>query len=377
MKTTVEILKEMVAIPSVNPLLALEGEPDESHLANYIVSTLSAHGIKVWKQPVSEGRANVIAHVERAGNADDTLVLLSGHIDTYPAGSPHADFTPIVEGTTVYGRGSADAKGPLAAMVSALFTASQARSRREVYLAATIDEECLMSGVSELAALGIRPDIAITGEPTSLEPVGIQKGIVRGHMRLSHPSAHAAYPAQSSVFLSTAALIGAVAELNEHLASRTRHPLLGPATVSITTLSGNGGMNLVGDEVVVQFDARFLPGSTGEEFAAHIAQFVAERLNAATTFTMDTPSFISPANETDKANAAVHDFLATIGSVAGPRELGHFSYGSEAGILATFSKASLVFGPGDAKYSHGPTECIDTNELETAADILRAFVVRS
>lgn len=371
-----ELLRELIAIPSVNPLLPdSEGTAHEGDLACFVADRLRAAGIDVETQEVAGGRGNVIAHLPRSGDADGEVVLLSAHMDTYPAGGPRAAYVPVAEGRTLYGRGSADAKGSLAAMMTAFLQVATLPNRRECYLTATVDEECLLLGVKALTTHGMRPTLGITGEPTGLVPVVAQKGIVRGSFRVWGPKSHAAYPADRTAVRSAADLVRALDQINADLSTGPDHPDLGSPTVMVTTMESNGGMNLGATEVTVWFDARFLPGTSGAEFTARIERDLRELLSADVDFVQDPPAFVSPPNEVSPASPLIAEFFAAVKNSAGACEPGSFSYGSEAGVLAEFCRSSLVFGPGDARYSHAEVEAIDLDELGTATEILRSILV--
>lgn len=371
-----ELLGELIAIPSVNPLLpGSEGLAHEGALASFVAARLRAAGVDVETQEIADGRCNVIAHLPRAGDADDRVILLSAHMDTYPAGGPRAAYQPVKEGRSLYGRGSADAKGSLAAMMTAFLQAATLPDRRECYLAATVDEECLLLGAKGLTAHGMRPTLGITGEPTGLVPVVAQKGIIRGSFRVGGPRSHAAYPTGTSAVTSAAELVRAVTRLNADLAAEPGHPDLGAPTVTVTRLDSDGGMNLSATEVAVWFDARFLPGTGGQEFAARIEQDLRRLLPEQVDFRLEPLTFVSPPNEVPPATPLVAEFFAAVKNVTGVCEPDSFSYGSEAGVLAEICGSAVVFGPGDARHSHAELEVVDLDELGAAIDILRSILV--
>ncbi|MER6673373.1 M20/M25/M40 family metallo-hydrolase [Streptomyces sp. NPDC000983] len=370
------LLRELISIPSVNPLLpGSEGLADERNLASFVVDRLRAAGLDVETQEVADGRRNVIAHLPRAGVADDAVILLSAHMDTYPAGGRRAAYEPVGEGRQLYGRGSADAKGSLAAMMAAFLRAAESPNRRACYLAATVDEECLLLGARALTRHGMRPSLGITGEPTGLAPIVAQKGIIRGTLLVRGPKSHAAYPTEKSAIGNAAEVVQAVGRLNVILRDRPGHPDLGTPTVTVTRLDSTGGMNLSATEVAVQFDARFLPGTSGEEFAALMERELRELLPSGVDFVLEPLAFVSPPNQTPTDSPLVSEFCAAVQSAAGSCQPGTFSYGSEAGVLAEVCAASLVFGPGDPGYSHAETEVIDLDELDVATEIFRSILV--
>ncbi|MET9303705.1 M20/M25/M40 family metallo-hydrolase [Micromonospora aurantiaca] len=372
MLTSTELLTQLISIPSVNPLLSTDGAAeDERKLAEYVADQLRSDAVGVELQEVLDGRCNVIGHVPRRGNADDAVILLSAHMDTYPEGGVRAGYQPVREGSVIYGRGSADAKGSLAAMMAAFLSVAREPTGREAYFVATVDEECLLLGATQLASHGMRPTLAITGEPTSLVPIVAQKGIIRGSFHVGGPKAHAAYPTPDTAITAAADLVQAVRQLNSDFAAEFTDARLGPPTLTVTRIQSDGGMNLAAREVTVWFDGRFLPGTSGHEFAQDIERRLRALLPDDVELATNGLTFTSPPNDSPLTHPTLAGFCATVRDVAGSCEPGSFAYGSEAGVLASFSDVSLAFGPGDPSYSHGEVELIDTDELETATETFR------
>lgn len=372
MQDTSEVLAALVAVPSVNPLLAVgPGDRDERELARYVEQRLVAAGAEVTLQEVDGGRVNVVGHLRRQGETDDAVILLSAHMDTYPAGGPRSAYEAVRDGRLLYGRGAADAKGSLAAMLRAFEDVATSPVRRECYVVATVDEECLLQGVKRLASSGIRATLAITGEPTSLVPVVAQKGIVRGSVHVRGPRAHAAYPTASDAVTAAGALVAAVQRLNAEYAQEQPDAVLGAPTLTLTKVASDGGMNLVARDVTLWFDGRFLPGTTGAEFAAEVESRLRKVLPDDVELTAPDLTFVSPPNRCRSTPDVVAAFLRSVEEVTGRSDVTGFAYGSEAGVLSTFCDDSLVFGPGDAGCSHAPVEVIDVDELETATEVFR------
>jgi acetylornithine deacetylase len=375
--TVEQLLADLVSIPSVNP--ALQGSsPDDSEqqTGTYVAQLLRRHGVQVTLQEVVPGRHNVIGHAPRGALADDKVILLSAHMDTYPA-SPDgsAGFEPRIEDGHLFGRGSADAKGSLAAMLSSFITTLKSPYRRESYVVASVDEEYGLCGCRKLTSLHIRPHLAITGEPTSLVPIYAQKGIVRSSIRVGGSVNHAAYPGKKNGLFHAARILAAIEGLNKNLAGAKSTCGLSPTSITPTGIESDGDMNKTPSEVCIWFDARTVPGLSSDALLRLLDNWLRERVDEDTTFIVDAPFFESPPNECSTSDALVTEFFRKIEDVAGECKPDTFSYGSEAGVLSSIASASLVFGPGDARYSHGPGECVALKEVAAAAQIFGSLLL--
>ena len=168
---TLEIAQALVRIPSVNPDYD-PASPAEKDMALWIQSWGEEQGFETRTQPVLDGRSNVILRFRNG--ADHPHLLLNGHTDTVGvAGMSIAPFGGDVREGRLWGRGSADMKGPLACMLAA---ASQLRQQPATWkgtltVGCVVDEEHRFRGIMALLEKIERLDYAIVGEPTSLRVV--------------------------------------------------------------------------------------------------------------------------------------------------------------------------------------------------------------
>jgi len=256
------LLAKLVAIRSVNP--ALQGsllQDSERQTGDYIVQLLQQYEVEVTLQEVFPGRHNVIGYAPRGNFADEKVILLSAHMDTYPASQDgNSEYEPFIKDGYLFGRGSADAKGSLAAMLSAFISTLNAPNRRESYIVASVDEEYGLCGCRKLTSHHMRPHLAITGEPTSLIPIYAQKGIVRSSVYVKSTVNHAAYPGPRNALIDTAHILFAIEALNAELENSKSSLGLTPTTITPTRIESDGDMNKTPSEVRIWFDARTLPG---------------------------------------------------------------------------------------------------------------------
>jgi acetylornithine deacetylase/succinyl-diaminopimelate desuccinylase-like protein len=194
----VNILCDLVARPSVNPMgrsVATEAPYFEGRVSDYLEAFFRSLDVPFERRTISPGRDNLIARFEPPG-ARQTL-LWDAHQDTVPAeGMVIEPFQPTLEGGRIYGRGSCDVKGGMAAMLSAFarLVKEQPKGAARVLLACTVDEEYTHTGSSALASQGLDVDLAIVAEPTMLEVVTAHKGAVRWKVLTGGVACHSSRP---------------------------------------------------------------------------------------------------------------------------------------------------------------------------------------
>ena len=172
-------LADLVAINSVNA--SLLGGPGEQAMADYVAEAARAMGAEVELHEVEPGRPNVLARLDR--DRPRTL-MFECHLDTVGLAPMPDALKPRIEGGRLYGRGSADPKGSLAAMLSVLeHAASDPAFPVNLWLAGSMDEEITMRGSRALAERRPAVDGVIVGEPTGLQPIVAHKGVLRWRVR--------------------------------------------------------------------------------------------------------------------------------------------------------------------------------------------------
>ena len=167
----IELLAELVGIDSVNPGLA-RGAAGEAGIVEHLRSRLERKGfeVSVVTPAGAEDRPSLIA--APPGPVEWPTVVLNGHLDTVGVEGMEDPFTPRVEGDRMFGRGTADMKGGVAAVVAAAEHLMAAGAPVRPVLALVADEEDASLGssvvISSLADVGVHPDVCIIAEPTGL-----------------------------------------------------------------------------------------------------------------------------------------------------------------------------------------------------------------
>lgn len=367
------LLSDLVAIPSVNPMGRPLSGPEflEGRMTDYLEGHFRERGITATRTTVAPGRDNVLARYESPGSA--RTLLFDAHQDTVPTdGMTIAPFEPRIEGGKLYGRGSCDIKGGLAAMLLAFERLHRERPKgsASVVLACTVDEEFTHLGASRLVADRVRADLAIVAEPTLLDLVVTHKGAVRWKVRTKGVACHSSRPELGdNAIYRMARVIGALSEYACALSGREPLPLLGPPSFSVGRIEGGQSVNIVPDWCEIEVDRRVNPGEVGLELPGEALTFVRERLGGLDGVEFLPPWLNMPALAPRVDDAVLGGLKGAITRVIGREPaLGGVPFGTDAGPLGHSGMPCVVFGPGDIAQAHTKDEWVDLGQVEQAAE---------
>jgi acetylornithine deacetylase/succinyl-diaminopimelate desuccinylase-like protein len=335
---------------------------DVTGMRDLLRETLRGHGV----EPRVDDAGNVLA--DRGASDPDTHLVLNTHVDTVP---PHVPYERDAD--TVRGRGSCDAKGPLAALLSAFLACDPDGGR--VTLAVTPDEEVLSTGAAHLA-FGPDPltaDGYIVGEPTGLDVCTAAKGRFQGTVTLGGTAAHAAEPESgANAVAALEAVLGAVRTFDaEH--GPGVHESLGGPTLTPTLVEGGDASNQVPAECRLTLDRRSVPPETAEGFreslVEHLRAVVPEDVTVAFDLT-DRPTPFLEAFATDTEAPLVRRLCTAADATTRP-----FSAATEASYFAA-DAPTVVFGPGvladdEGAVAHAEREYVHLSEVHAAAEAVR------
>ena len=270
---TLSCLRELIAIPSVNPDLNPDEGTGEQAIALFARDWFAARGIPVSLHQVKPGRPNVIADV---GSGPVRLVLC-GHLDTVGvAGMSIPPFEPKVDGQRVYGRGSYDMKGGVASVMTAA-AALQERGALNgaVRVALVVDEEYRSVGANAFVARYPVADGCILTEPTDLKAITAHKGFqwidITTHGREAHGSR---WELGQSAIASMGRVITALATLDDEVLRARTHPVVGPASMHSAIITGGSGISTYAAHCSLQVERRTLPGEDAAEVLREITEAI-------------------------------------------------------------------------------------------------------
>lgn len=375
MNAITSLLRDLVALPSVNPMgRSLQGpEVFEHQVTAYLEDFFRGLGVPYERQTVAPCRDNIVARTSLPGPRP--TLLFEAHQDTVPTdGMTIAPFGAVVENGRLYGRGACDIKGGMAAMLTAFARLAREKpaGAAEVILACTVDEEHTFLGVQHLVRQGVRADAAIVAEPTGLNIVNAHKGAVRWDMETTGRACHSSAPEQGvNAIYRMAGLLVAIEQFAEVLRTSPPHPLLGPATLSVGRIEGGTSVNTVPDRCRIEVDRRLIPGEDPRAALDQLKTYLTRDGSwVAFPFECSEPWLNMPALGPEDSEGIVERLGRAIDSVTGSHRVTAVPYGTDASTLARTGIPSVVFGPGDIARAHTRDEWVPLAEVEQAAEIL-------
>jgi succinyl-diaminopimelate desuccinylase len=358
-------LQNLVRTKSENP------PGDEYEVAQSVAATCKDLGLDV---SLHEGEPNRPCVVARWTGGRGPTVGYCSHYDVVPVGERALwsvdPFGAAIADGRLHGRGSSDAKGPMAAALEAVeaLMAAGFEPAGTLELELVADEETMgFRGAGFLVEQRIiSPDVAIVGEPTSLRVVRAQRGASWYRITTHGVAAHGSAPERGvNAVLHMAELI---LRLQETIPDMT-HPVLGGPTLSVGTIRGGEKVNIIPASCIAEIDRRTIPGETKEsvqdtiEDAISLARKRFPDLKATAEVVFHSMPFEVPveAEVVQAVAAAVAD-----GTGKKPELIG-FRGASDARFLVEAGADVVLCGPGDIGLAHTARESIDLDELEQGA----------
>jgi succinyl-diaminopimelate desuccinylase len=365
----IEFTQALVRIPSVNrPEAGLSEEP----AARLVAAQLRAFGFDVKLEDAARGRPNVIAVLD-SGRPGPAL-LFEGHTDVVTEGDPaawtHPPFAAHIADGRLYGRGAADMKSGVAAMVFAAGALARARFDGRLIVAALADEEGAMLGVKDFVRRGHARGLtgAIICEPEAGEVCTAQKGAIRVGVQARGRMAHGAMPQHGlNPIPALARFLTRCADLEAELQRENgEHPTLGWDYITPTVLRAGSGeqINVIPEMATTMVDVRTTPAAGHERLLARLR----ERLEPGLELEVidDRPPTETPADHpvvvaVAEAHRRIYGKRPVLGGVPGS---------TDGTILWQYAGIPIVtYGPGGKWIAHQVDEYVDVDEVVRAAEV--------
>ena len=380
----------MNTINRLSRLIAFDTTSRHSNLAliHDCADYLESLGLKPWlSHNADQSKANLFATIAAADGSTEGGLILSGHTDVVPTDGQTWQSDPyradIREGR-LYGRGSADMKGFIAAVLAAAPAMVQAELKRPLHIALSYDEEigCLGAPVmiAELQKRGLTPEHCIVGEPTSMRMVVAHKGIHTFRCAVHGKAAHSSLTPQGVNAIEYAAkLIVFINELAGRL--KARHDTdpdydVPFSTLSVNTIAGGIAGNIVPQLCEFEFDYRNLPHMSPADITAPIEAHIREVLqpqmqavDAACRIDMRHGENVPAMPEAEAA--LLHDLVTQLVQDSSRLKV---AYATEGGQFQQAGIATVICGPGNIEQAHKADEFVELSQLARCDAFLHKLI---
>ncbi|WP_137702803.1 acetylornithine deacetylase [Marimonas lutisalis] len=374
---TIEILRDLIAFPTVSSDSNLD-------MIQHMGALLHDLGAKVDIYADETGtKANLFATI---GPERDGGIVLSGHSDVVPVADQdwRSDPFQLYEANDrFYGRGACDMKGFIAATLAMAPTFAERELARPLHFAFTHDEEvgCLgaQALVPQLQASGIRPAMAIIGEPTMMKIIEGHKGCCEYTTRFTGLEGHGSAPDRGVNAAEYAVrYVSRLLELREEL--KTRAPKGGRfdppwTTVNIGRVGGGVAHNVIVGKAEVEWEFRPVQSTDFDYVKSEIARYADDVLLPAMRAVhpdaaIETEVIGEVAGLEPMTDNEARDLVA---GLTGDNGADVVAFGTEAGLFQSIGMSAVVCGPGSIEQAHKPDEFIALDQLSACLDMLRGL----
>ena len=353
-------------------------EKGELAAANVLAGYFASAGLTCQVDCWDDRRANLTLHVKTGGQRSG--LLFAAHLDVVPPGEArwqYGAFEATESEGRIYGRGSADMKGGLAATAAAIvdIVGSGVKLQGDIVLAAVAGEETDSCGAKRFLeqyghASGDMAGVVIP-EPTGFDVITAHRGMLWLKVRTTGKTAHGSMPHQG---------INAIMKMNRLIDRLTgyemphkTHPLLGGCSMSINRIAGGMATNVIPDECNIDIDIRTVPAQDHDGIIGDLGKVFDEMRQGDADFKADVSVIRSvEALLTDADSEFVKSFL----DVTGIDKTVAVGFTTDGPHFAHLGAPIVIFGPGDPEVCHKPDEYIDIADVEKATELYKDIIVK-
>lgn len=368
-------LADLIRINSINPSL-VPGAAGEAAIAAYVADVLRKIGLSVTAHETQLGRVSIVGALKGSGGGKS--LMLNAHVDTVGVDGMSDPFSAEIRDGKMYGRGSYDMKGSLAACLAAAkaVVESKISLRGDLLIAAVADEEFASIGTADVIKHHT-VDAAIVTEPTEMELCLAHKGFVWLDVETIGRAAHGSrYDEGIDANMRMGRFLAELDKLERELRARAPHPIVGPPSLHAATLNGGAGLSTYAAACKLQIERRTIPGETEAQVIGEL-QTIIDRLSAAdSTFKATVKStLVRNPFEVSSEAAIVKALEKAAVSVLGkaPPRVGR-PFWMDAALLAAAGVETVVLGPRGAG-AHAKEEWVELRSVEDTAQILARAVM--
>jgi len=371
------LLCQLIAFPTVST-------DSNVALIEFLADRLQSVGARVDIHADASGeKANLFATL---GPEVDGGIMLCGHSDVVPVTDQDwttDPFAMIERDERLFGRGSCDMKGFIAAAVAMAPVFAERVRDRPIHFAFTHDEETGCIGAQALAkvlrARGVRPGVAIFGEPTSMRVIEGHKGCFEYSTHFTGLEGHGSAPDRGVNAVEFAVrYVSRLLDLQERLKARApaRGRFVPPwTTINTGALVGGIAHNVIPGKARIDWEMRPVQDGDAEFVKTEMQHYCAQVLLPAMRAVSDSAEIVTdvigeidgliPAEENE-----ARDILMAL---TGATDAEVVAFGTEAGIFQKLGMAAVVCGPGSIEQAHKPDEYLSVEQLSACLTMLEGL----
>jgi acetylornithine deacetylase len=365
-----QTLVDMVRIDSRNPSVSPDG-PGEAELGAYVANLLSGLGLDVTVHEVEPGRVNVVGILRGAGGGRS--LMLNGHLDTVGVEGMKDPFSADMRDGRLYGRGSQDMKGSLAAMIAAVKALVDARASLagDVMIAMVADEEYMSIGTADLVKR-YSTDAAIVTEPTEMALCRAHRGYIWYEVETIGRAAHGSrFEEGIDANMYMGRFLARLDLLEQELRQRPPHPLVGPPSLHAAMIQGGTDVSTYAARCNLKVERRYVPGESEPGATQELQEIIDALAKEDPTFKATVKPYVDrPPFEIGEDVDIVRVVDACLASSLGesPAHVGA-PFWTDAAFLAFAGIETLLLGPVGHGL-HAAEEWVDLASLNDLAHVL-------
>jgi succinyl-diaminopimelate desuccinylase len=338
--------------------------------AKVIQQWLQVRGIDCELSCWDKNRVNVVVHIKSSGQ--EPGLLFACHLDVVPPGEErwkHPPFTAAEEDGKIYGRGSADMKGSIAALLCAIEqTVRQGcKPNGDIIVAMVAGEETDSCGARRFISeyKDKLPPLAgvIVAEPTNFEVITAHRGLLWLEVVTKGKTAHGSTPHLGVNAITSMRLV--LDELDKLNLGGEKHALLGDCSMSVNTIEGGKAVNVVPDRCSVKVDIRTLPSQSHNQIIDEFEKIFARIKKTKSDFDAEVKVVRDvEALETDPQCSFIKEFCTTVEA----EKTTTAGFCTDGPFFAALGAPVVIFGPGCGELCHKPDEYIEIADLKKAVE---------
>lgn len=376
--TAKEILQKLVSFGILSKQNNLE-------LVDWIANYIKSYGVDVV-YVYNEEKTQASLHC-RIGPAVNGGVILSGHTDVVPVKGQPWDTNPFElteKDGKLYGRGACDMKGYLACFLSVLPKMVSEDLKKPIYFAISYDEEIGCLKAPELAEhinnyYSEKPKYAIIGEPSLLQPIVGQKGVLYVQTEVNGSQGHSSRIEKevSAIHESSRLIVWLENKMKElSISSRNEHFIPPHSTLHVGQFKGGIATNVVCANAIFEWDVRSIPQDKIidilNDYEVYCRELEQEKRKLFPDFKIVNTQLHPPVPSLETSENA--SIVNLIGKITGNSTPNYVSYATEAGQFAEAGFESIICGPGSIEQAHRANEFISIEQLNLGVQMIENLV---